>query len=419
VTADRLAGRRILLGVTGGIAAYKAAELTRLLRGEGAQVRVVMTAAAREFVAPLTFQALSGNPVRSDLFDPAHEAAMGHIELARWAELVLIAPASADLIARLAAGLADDLLTTLCLAADCPLAVAPAMNQAMWRHAATQDNVARLAARGVLVWGPAEGAQACGDTGPGRLLEPAELLERTCALRSGGPLAGVPVLLTAGPTREPIDPVRFVGNRSSGKMGFALATALREAGAAVTLVSGPVALPTPPGVARVDVETAAEMHAAVMARVRDCAIFVGCAAVADYRPAAPAPGKIKKAEERLTVELVRNPDILAEVAALEGAPFTVGFAAETERVVDLAEAKRRAKRLDMIAANLVGGAEGGFEADDNALTVLWEGGGETLARAPKPELARAFVAIIARRFNESPGGPAAASLRPTQGDAGV
>jgi phosphopantothenoylcysteine decarboxylase/phosphopantothenate--cysteine ligase len=344
---------------------------------------------------------------------------MGHIELARWAELVLIAPASADLIARLAAGLAGDLLTTLCLAADCPLAVAPAMNQAMWRHAATQDNVARLAARGVLVWGPAEGAQACGDTGPGRLLEPAELLERTCALRSGGPLAGVPVLLTAGPTREPIDPVRFVGNRSSGKMGFALAAALREAGAAVTLVSGPVALPTPPGVARVDVETAAEMHAAVKARAHDCAIFVGCAAVADYRPAAPAPGKIKKTEERLALELVRNPDILAEVAALDGAPFTVGFAAETERLAELAEAKRRAKRLDMIAANLVGGAESGFEADDNALTVLWEGGGETLARAPKPELARALVAIIATRFDKSPGRPATVSLQSTQGDAGV
>jgi phosphopantothenoylcysteine decarboxylase/phosphopantothenate--cysteine ligase len=407
----RLAGRRILLGVTGGIAAYKAAELTRLLRGEGAEVRVVMTAAARELVAPLTFQALSGNPVRSDLFDPAHEAAMGHIELARWAELVLIAPASADVIARLAAGLADDLLTTLCLAADCPLAVAPAMNQAMWRHAATGDNVARLATRGARVWGPAEGAQACGDTGPGRLLEPAELLERTCALLAAGPLAGVPILLTAGPTREPIDPVRFVGNRSSGKMGFALAAALRDAGAVVTLVSGPVALATPPGVARIDVETAAGMHAAVMARVRDCAIFVACAAVADYRPAEPTASKIKKSAERLDIALVRNPDILAEVAALAGGPFTVGFAAETECLAELAEAKRRAKGLDMIAANLVGGTEGGFEADDNALTVLWEGGGETLPRAPKPALARALAAIIARRFDDAPGRPAATSPR--------
>jgi phosphopantothenoylcysteine decarboxylase/phosphopantothenate--cysteine ligase len=407
----RLAGRRILLGVTGGIAAYKAAELTRLLRGEGAEVRVVMTAAARELVAPLTFQALSGNPVRSELFDPAHEAAMGHIELARWAELVLIAPASADVIARLAAGLADDLLTTLCLAADCPLAVAPAMNQAMWRHAATGDNVARLAARGAHVWGPAEGAQACGETGPGRLLEPAELLERTCALLAGGPLAGVAVLLTAGPTREPIDPVRFVGNRSSGKMGFALAAALRDAGAAVTLVSGPVALATPPGVARIDVGTAAEMHAAVMARVRDCALFVACAAVADYRPVAPAAGKIKKSAERLTLDLVRNPDILAEVAALDRPPFTVGFAAETERLAELAEAKRRAKGLDLIAANLVGGPDGGFEADDNALTVLWEGGGQTLGRAPKPQLAQALAVIIAKRFNDVRGRPGAMSPR--------
>lgn len=409
MTANRLAGRRILLGVTGGIAAYKAAELTRLLRGEGAQVRVVMTAAARELVAPLTFQALSGNPVRSDLFDPAHEAAMGHIELARWAELLLIAPASANLIARLAAGLADDLLTTICLAADCPLAIAPAMNQAMWRHAATQANVACLASRGVLVWGPAEGSQACGDSGPGRLLEPAELLDRAYARFGGGPLCGLPILLTAGPTREPIDPVRFVGNRSSGKMGFALAAALRDAGAAVTLVAGPTALPTPAGVTRIDVETAAQMHAAVMARVRDCAIFVACAAVADYRPAAPTPDKIKKTAERLTLDLVRNPDILAEVAALPGAPFTVGFAAETERPVELAEAKRRAKGLDLIAANLVGGPEGGFEADDNALTVLWDGGGETLANAKKTVLSQLLVTIIAARFHESAGRPATAS----------
>jgi phosphopantothenoylcysteine decarboxylase/phosphopantothenate--cysteine ligase len=415
----RLAGRRILLGVTGGIAAYKAAELTRLLRGEGAEVRVVMTAAARELVSPLTFQALSGNPVRSDLFDPAHEAAMGHIELARWAELLLIAPASADAIGRLAAGLADDLLATLCLAADCPLALAPAMNQAMWRHAATQENVARLAARGVLVWGPAEGAQACGDTGPGRLLEPADLLERACTLFADGPLAGVRVLLTAGPTREPIDPVRFVGNRSSGKMGFALATALRDLGAAVTLVSGPVALPTPSGVTRIDVETAAQMHAAVMARVRDCAIFVGCAAVADYRPIAPASQKIKKSAERLALELVRNPDILAEVAALGAAPFTVGFAAETERLSELAEAKRRAKGLDMIAANLVGGAEGGFEVDDNALTVLWEGGRATLARAPKSAIGQALAELISRRFKDTQRRPAAVSARSTQDDAGV
>ncbi len=399
MTAGRLSGRKILLGVSGGIAAYKAAELTRLLRGEGAEVRVVMTAAAREFVSPLTFQALSGNPVRSELFDPAHEAAMGHIELARWADLVLIAPASANVVARLAHGLADDLLTTLCLAAACPLAVAPAMNQGMWRHAATQENVARLAGRGTLVWGPAEGAQACGDTGPGRLLEPADLLERIAGALCRGPLAGVRVLVTAGPTREPIDPVRYVGNRSSGKMGYALAQALRALGADVVLVSGPTALPTPAGVARVDVETALEMQGAVASRVADCDLFVGCAAVADYRPAAPAPGKIKKTAERLALELVRNPDIVASVAARAAPPFTVGFAAETERLVEQADAKRRAKGLHLIAANLVGAADTGFEHDDNALTVLWDGGSAVLERAPKPVLARRLAAVIAERFH--------------------
>ena len=399
MSAERLAGRRILLGVSGGIAAYKAAELTRLLRSEGAEVRVVMTAGAREFVVPLTFQALSGNPVRCNLFDPAHEAAMGHIELARWADLILAAPASANLIARLAHGLADDLLTTLCLAADGPLAVAPAMNQAMWRHPATQDNISRLVARGVLLWGPAEGAQACGDTGPGRLLEPAELLERAIGTLCFGLLAGVRALVTAGPTREPIDSVRYVGNRSSGKMGYALAQALREQGATVTLVSGPTALPTPPGVGRVDTETAAQMHDAVLARVADCDLFVGCAAVADYRPTAPAPGKIKKSAEHLALDLVRTPDILATVAARLGRPFTVGFAAETERVVEQAEAKRRAKGVDVIAANLVGAAGTGFEHDENALTVLWDGGSVVLERAPKLPLARRLATLIAERLH--------------------
>lgn len=402
MNASRLAHRRVLLVVTGGIAAYKSAEVVRLLRREGAEVRVTMTAAAGRFVGPLTFQALSGNPVRTELFDAAHEAAMGHIELARWAELVLVAPASANFLARLAAGLADDLPATLCLACTAPLAVAPAMNQAMWRNPATQENLTRLAMRGVLTWGPGEGEQACGDTGPGRMLEPAELLERVRAMWDARPLDGIRVLVTAGPTREPIDPVRFVGNRSSGKMGYALAAALRDAGAAVTLVSGPVALPTPPGTERVDVESAAQMRAAVMARVRDCAIFIGCAAVADYRPAAVASGKIKKTQDRLALELIRNPDILAEVTGLDPAPFTIGFAAETERLAELAEAKRRAKGVDMIAANLVGGAHGGFETDENALTVLWDGGRATLERAPKPALARALTDLIARRFHARP-----------------
>jgi phosphopantothenoylcysteine decarboxylase/phosphopantothenate--cysteine ligase len=399
MSADRLAGRRVLLGVGGGIAAYKAAELVRLLRGEGAEVQVVMTAAAREFVAPLTFQALSGRPVRDTLFDPAHEAAMGHIELARWAELVLICPASANRLARLAHGLADDLLSTLCLAATAPVAVAPAMNQAMWRHPATQANVARIAARGVHLWGPAEGGQACGDIGPGRLLEPADLLRRVVDLLSGGALAGVRVLLTAGPTREPIDPVRFVGNRSSGKMGFALAAALRSAGADVTVVAGPVALATPAGVRRIDVETAAEMAAAVDERVAACEIFVGCAAVADYRPAQPLPGKLKKTAERLNIDMVRNPDILAGVAALPSRPFTVGFAAETERLAEQAETKRRAKGIDLIAANKVGGRGEGFESDDNHLLALWEGGSSDLGRGSKTELAVALARLIAERFH--------------------
>jgi phosphopantothenoylcysteine decarboxylase/phosphopantothenate--cysteine ligase len=413
MTTDRLTSRRVLLGVGGGIAAYKAAELLRLLRGEGAEVQVVMTDAAREFVTPLTFQALSGRPVRDTLFDPAHEAAMGHIELARWADLVLICPASANRLARLAHGLADDLLSTLCLAATAPLVVAPAMNQAMWLHPATQANVAQLATRGVHVWGPAEGAQACGDIGPGRLLEPTDLLERVAELLAGGGLAGVRVLLTAGPTREPIDPVRFVGNRSSGKMGFELAAALRSEGADVTLVAGPVALATPAGVRRVDVETAVEMERAVRERAGACEIFVGCAAVADYRPAQPLPGKLKKTAERMSVDLVRNPDILAGVASLPSPPFTVGFAAETERLEQHAQAKRRAKRVDMIAANRVGGLGEGFESDENRLLVLWDGGSADLGHGSKADLAVALARLIAERFHahlaaQDPGRPARA-----------
>ncbi|MCU0970368.1 MAG: bifunctional phosphopantothenoylcysteine decarboxylase/phosphopantothenate--cysteine ligase CoaBC, partial [Gammaproteobacteria bacterium] len=315
------------------------------------------------------------------------------------AELVLICPASANRLARLAHGLADDLLSTLCLAATAPVAVAPAMNQAMWRHPATQANVARIAARGVHLWGPAEGGQACGDIGPGRLLEPADLLRRVVDLLSGGALAGVRVLLTAGPTREPIDPVRFVGNRSSGKMGFALAAALRSAGADVTVVAGPVALATPAGVRRIDVETAAEMAAAVDERVAACEIFVGCAAVADYRPAQPLPGKLKKTAERLNIDMVRNPDILAGVAALPSRPFTVGFAAETERLAEQAETKRRAKGIDLIAANKVGGRGEGFESDDNHLLALWEGGSSDLGRGSKTELAVALARLIAERFH--------------------
>lgn len=397
---SRLDARRILIGVTGGIAAYKSAELIRLLRKENAEVRVVMTPAASEFITPMTLQALSGNPVRQSLFDQAHEAAMGHIELARWADLILVAPGSADFMARIAHGLANDLLTTLCLAAEAPLVIAPAMNQAMWRNAATQANRQTLVERGILIWGPDEGSQACGETGLGRMLEPTELLDRTVDQLSGGRLSGVGVLLTAGPTREPIDPVRFIGNRSSGKMGFSLARAFAAAGARVVLVSGPVAQPTPVGVRRIDVETAAEMHAAVMDQVAACDIFVACAAVADYRPVEVHDQKIKKLEEQLDIRLERNPDILAGVAALQPPPFTVGFAAETHRPVEYAEQKRRNKRVDMIAANLVGAAEGGFERDENALTVLWDGGDLELPMSDKGVLAERLVTVIAEHYEQ-------------------
>ena len=400
---------KVLLGVSGGIAAYKAAELVRRLREAGAEVRVVMTAAAQAFVAPLTFQALSGQEVRSDLLDAHAEAGMGHIELARWADLILIAPATADLLARLAHGLADDLLTTLVLASAAPLVVAPAMNQAMWRHPATQDNLRTLRGRGVQVLGPAEGGQACGDTGPGRMLEPLEIvaaLSPRCALP-----AGCRVLVTAGPTREPLDPVRFVGNRSSGRMGYAVAQALVARGAEVCLVSGPSALEPPAVGELVKVETASEMHAAVMARVARCDVFVAVAAVADYRPVAPHPTKIKKSDEEMTLRLVKNPDILAEVAALPRGPFTVGFAAETEEVEMHARGKLKAKGLDMIAANLVGGPPsgsgdrgGGFDSEGNALLVLWEGGERALPFMPKGLLGAELADLICERYRASTSG---------------
>ncbi|WP_295446220.1 bifunctional phosphopantothenoylcysteine decarboxylase/phosphopantothenate--cysteine ligase CoaBC [uncultured Thiodictyon sp.] len=397
-------GMNILLGVSGGIAAYKAADLVRRLRERGCAVRVVMTAAATAFVSPLTFQALSGHPVRTGLLDPAAEAGMDHIELARWADRVLLAPATADLIARLAAGLADDLLTTLVLATAAPLYLAPAMNQQMWRHPATQENLERLRRRGVQVLGPGVGSQACGEQGPGRMLEPAELVttllaaDRSATKAAAGPLAGVRAMVTAGPTREPLDPVRYLGNRSSGRMGYAVAEALAGLGAAVTLISGPTALPTPTGVLRVDVETAREMHSAVLERIAGVSLFVAAAAVADYRPADPVPQKIKKVEAELVVRLVRNPDILAEVAAQPSPPFTVGFAAETDQVEDHALTKLRTKRLHMIAANRVGGAVGGFERNDNALTVLWPDGRRELPMMPKTQLARELALLIAERY---------------------
>ena len=394
-----LANRHILLGVTGGIAAYKAAELARLFVKAGAEVQVVMTGSAMQFIGAMTFQAITGKETRSDLFDSAHEAAMGHIELARWADLVIVAPATANFIALMAQGRAGDLLSTLCLATAAPVAVAPAMNQQMWADPATQANIETLRARDRLIWGPAAGEQACGDVGPGRMLEPADIFEAAREQFSSGTLAGVRALVTAGPTHEAIDPVRFIGNHSSGKMGFAVAQALEEQGAEVTLVAGPSSLPTPPGVMRIDVESALEMHAAVMEQAGNCDLFVATAAVADYRPERVADSKIKKTAESLDLHLVKNPDILADVAALEKGPYTVGFAAETHEVAQYADEKRRNKKIDMIAANEVGGKRGGFNHDENALLVLWEGGQQELPMTGKLRLARQLVELISQKIH--------------------
>jgi phosphopantothenoylcysteine decarboxylase / phosphopantothenate---cysteine ligase len=387
-------GKRILLGVTGGIAAYKSPDLVRRLRERGAEVQVVMTAGAREFVTPTTFQAVSGRPVRSDLWDAAAEAAMGHIELARWAEAVLIAPASADFLARLATGQASDLLSTLCLATEAPIAVAPAMNHIMWANAATRANIATLTQRGLQVFGPAEGDQACGEVGEGRMLEPLDLAERVLGLLpASGALAGRRVLITAGPTRERIDPVRFVSNRSSGKMGFAVAQAAREAGATVVLVAGPVSLATPAGVARIDVESAADMLAAVLRELPGTDIFISTAAVADYRPARAAEQKIKKTAESMELTMERTADVLATVAARADRPYVVGFAAETEAVEQNARTKLMKKNLDMIAANEVG-HDKAFDCEDNQLIVLSRNGRHELPRAGKLTLARGLIALI-------------------------
>jgi len=392
-----LAERRILLGVTGGIAAYKAAELTRLLRRAGADVRVVMTRSAQDFVGALTFQALSGNRVHTELLDAEAEASMGHIELARWAEAVVIAPASADTLARLAQGRADDLLTTLCLATEAPVAVAPAMNHIMWANPATRDNMAVLHGRGVTVLGPASGDQACGETGPGRMREPAELLDDIAELFAPPVLRDMRVLITAGPTREPLDPVRYLGNHSSGRMGFAIATAAARAGARVTLVAGPVERATPAGVERIDVTTAAEMEAAVAGHVEAADLFIAAAAVADYRPADVSADKIKKGgEPGRALELVRNPDILAGVCQRRPRPYCVAFAAETELDEEQIESKRVDKGADLICANAVGGGRG-FGDIDSELRVSWDGGSTRLGPAPKEHLARDLVELLGSR----------------------
>ena len=394
-----LTNRHILLGITGGIAAYKAAELTRRLQNLGATVRVVMTSAAQQFITPLTLQALSGNPVHTDLLDPAAEAAMGHIELARWADLVVIAPASADFIARFVHGHADDLLTTLCLATPAPIAIAPAMNQGMWRDTSTQANIALLRERQIHLWGPADGEQACGDIGPGRMLEPDQLAQLAADVFPSRLLDGKRVLITAGPTREAIDPVRYISNHSSGKMGFALAQAAIDAGAQVTLIAGPIVLETPKHATRIDVESAQQMYDAVMERANNCDIFIAAAAVADYRPIVVAANKIKKQHDEMTLTLVRNPDIVSAVAQLQPKPFTVGFAAETHDVDDYARDKLERKNLDLIIANNVAQPGIGFNSDNNAVTALWRDGELQIGERSKTLIARELIILIDRRLH--------------------
>lgn len=384
-----LAGKKILLGISGGIAAYKCAELTRRLIERGAQVQVVMTKAAKEFITPLTMQAVSGRPVSDSLLDPAAEASMGHIELAKWADLVLLAPATADLIARMSAGMGNDLLTTLVLATDSPVAVSPAMNQQMYRNLATQENIATLARRGMHIWGPAAGEQACGDVGPGRMLEPMQLVHLCEQFFQPKLLEGKSILITAGPTREAIDPVRYITNHSSGKMGYALASAAAQMGAKVTLVSGPVSLNTPVGVERINVSSAQEMHEAVVTQANKHDAFISCAAVADYRPQTIASQKLKKTEDNdeMVINMVKNPDIVASVAAMtEKRPFTVGFAAETNDVETYARGKLTKKNLDMICANDVSVAGQGFNSNDNAITLYWPEGELALALESKEAL---------------------------------
>jgi len=406
---SELQNKRVLIGISGGIAAYKSAELVRILKKKGADVRICMTPAACEFITPLTLQALSGNSVHTDLLDSQAEAAMGHIELARWADLVLIAPASADLIARLAHGMANDLLTTLCLATEAPIHLAPAMNRIMWSNPATQVNTETLSKRGFILHGPADGEQACGETGAGRMLEAmelAELLEKSLSnsildsiLKK--PLQDRQVLITAGPTREAIDPVRFISNRSSGKMGYAIASAARDLGANVTLVSGPVSLEAPDGVKRILVESAKEMYKETLKWAKSSDIFIASAAVSDYAPKQMATQKIKKSKSDLSLELEYNPDILFDTSQQYPDLFTVGFAAETENLIQHAEEKLKRKKLDMIIANPVG-MNKGFEQDTNQVEIIWQDGQTTLPEQNKQTLAREIMEIITRRYTNHP-----------------
>ena len=396
-----LAGKKILLGITGGIAAYKSAILCRELKRLEADVRVIMTATATRFITPLTLQALSGHPVHCDLFEAESDHGMGHIELARWADQVIIAPASANTIAKLAHGLADDLLTTTILASDKPLSIAPAMNSLMWQHLATEANIQLLISRGVKILGPAEGEQACGEQGPGRMLEAEQIAEQLRQQLDKDLLAGKNIVITAGPTWEAIDPVRGLTNHSSGKMGYELASAMSDAGANITLISGPTALPQPGGMNCIDITCAQEMADAVMANITSCDIFIGVAAVADYRPVSTSKQKIKKDDDILSIELVRNPDILAMVAAMDNAPFTVGFAAETEKITANAQKKLSAKGIHMIAANPVSSENSAFNSDSNELTLIDRNGISHLSRCSKSLLAQKLTKEIARRYYET------------------
>ena len=398
---NALANRQILLGITGGIAAYKAAELLRRLQDCGADVRVVMTPAATEFITPLTLQALSGHPVHTALLDPEAESGMGHIELARWADLVVVAPASADFMARLVQGLGNDLLSAVCLATSARICLAPAMNQAMWSNPATRTNAEILQQRGITLWGPADGLQACGDIGPGRMLEVDDLVAEIAGQFDTGLLAGKRVLITAGPTREAIDPVRYISNHSSGKMGFALARACADAGAITTLIAGPVALPSPPRVKRIDVVSAQDMFDEVMARVNAVDIVIAAAAVADYRAEQVAPGKIKKTgADTMNLALVKTPDIIASIASIEAGPFTVGFAAETESVEQFARDKMLRKKLDMIIANDVSRTDIGFGSEDNAVMVFWPAGAAEYQKMSKAQLSEKLVEKLSELVSE-------------------
>ena len=391
-----LEGKHILLGITGGIAAYKTPALVRQLTSRGALVQVVMTYGASKFVTATTLQAVSGRPVRDDLWDADAEAAMGHIELARWADCILVAPATAHSLARLAHGLADDLLTAICLAATCPIAAAPAMNHVMWKHRATQRNLSQLASDGVRILGPGDGPQACGEFGPGRMLEPEILCTEMAKLFGPRLLAGKRVVVTAGPTREPIDPVRYISNHSSGKQGFAVAEAARDAGATVTLIAGPVGLPTPAGIARIDVTTGQQMHDAVAQHLDGCDVFIGVAAVADYRPAHAQAQKIKKTSDAgMALDLVQNPDIIASVARRSRRPFVVGFAAETQQGIANARSKLSRKGLDMIVLNDVSDRRIGFDSNDNAVTIITSERDERIEIGSKAEISRALIDRIA------------------------